>query len=55
MIGRAKIKIVAQDYFAKTLTEGMNFEFCEGPRRIGTGTIECVVNDKLEKPAGNTT
>ncbi len=45
----AKIKILSPDYFANSLTEGMNFEFREGARVIGTGQIKYIVNDKLEK------
>jgi len=45
----AKIKILSPDYFADCLTEGMNFEFREGPTLIGTGQIKYIVNDKLEK------
>jgi translation elongation factor EF-Tu-like GTPase len=51
---KAKIKILSPDYFAQTLTEGMEFEFREGATVIGTGKIEYIVNEKLEKPAGNT-
>lgn len=45
----AKIKILAADYFAGCLAEGMTFEFREGPRVIGTGIIKQIINDKLEK------
>lgn len=45
----AKIKILSPDYFAHSLTEGMNFEFREGSTLIGTGQIKYIVNDKLEK------
>jgi hypothetical protein len=31
----------------------MEFEFREGATVIGTGQIKDIVNDKLEKPAGN--
>jgi hypothetical protein len=51
---KAKIKILSPDHFAHTLTEGMEFEFMEGATIIGTGKIEYIVNEKLEKPAGNT-
>ncbi|SHH79378.1 EF-Tu C-terminal domain-related protein [Winogradskyella jejuensis] len=50
---KAKIKILSPDYFAHTLIEGMEFEFREGATTIGTGKIEYIVNEKLEKPAGN--
>ena len=50
---KAKIKILSPDHFAHTLTEGMEFEFREGATIIGTGKIEYIVNEKLEKPAGN--
>ncbi|WP_413534113.1 hypothetical protein [Empedobacter brevis] len=45
----AKIKILSPDYFADSLIEGMNFEFREGAKLIGTGEIKYLVNDKLEK------
>lgn len=45
----AKMKISSPNYFADCLTEGMNFEFREGPTIIGTGQIKYIVNDKLEK------
>ncbi len=45
---KAKIKILSPDYFAGRLTEGMNFEFREGSRIIGTGEIKSIINDKLE-------
>ena len=47
----AKIKIIASDYFANLLTEGMKFEFMEGPILIGIGEIKNIINDKLEKKA----
>lgn len=50
---KAKIKIFSPDHFAYTLTEGMEFEFREGATIIGIGKIEYIVNEKLEKPAGN--
>jgi hypothetical protein len=50
---KAKIKISSPVFFTKKLDEGMKFEFCEGETIIGTGTIEYIVNEKLEKPAGN--
>lgn len=51
---KAKIKILSPDYFAHSLSDGMEFEFREGETLIGTGKIEYIVNEKLEKPAGNT-
>ena len=51
---KAKIKILSPDRFAHTLSEGMEFEFKEGATIIGTGKIEYIINDKSEKPAGNT-
>ena len=50
---RAKIKILSPNHFAHTLTEGIEFQFREGATIIGTGKIEYIVNEKLEKPAGN--
>ena len=46
---KAKIKILSTDYFAHTLTEGMEFEFREGTTIIGKGKIESIVNEKLKK------
>ena len=46
---KAKIKILSPNYFAGCLTEGMQFEFLEGATVIGTGKINYIVNDKLEK------
>lgn len=45
----AKIKIASPDYFAGCLSEGMVFEFCEGPRTVGRGCVKYIVNDRLEK------
>ena len=47
----AKIKIIASNYFANLLTEGMKFEFMEGPILIGIGEIKNIINHKLEKKA----
>ncbi len=44
----AKVKILSPDYFAGTLTEGMEFEFREGEKTIGKGEIKYIVNDKLD-------
>nr|WP_315423359.1 hypothetical protein [uncultured Pedobacter sp.] len=44
-----EIKIVSADYFAGKLTEGMEFEFREGSRAVGTGKITHVVNELLRK------
>lgn len=49
----AEIKITSLDYFANKLTEGMEFEFREGPRVIGTGEIKHIINDKLKKTGDN--
>ncbi|WP_316818033.1 hypothetical protein [Pedobacter nyackensis] len=45
----AEIRILGVDYFANKLTEGMEFEFREGSRVIGTGKIKIIINDKLKK------
>jgi hypothetical protein len=45
----AKIKLLSSGYFAGCLTLGMEFEFREGAKIIGTGEIKYIVNDKLEK------
>lgn len=49
----AKIKIFSAEYFANKLTEGMQFEFREGNKIIGTGLIKQIINERLKKPAGN--
>jgi hypothetical protein len=46
---KAKIKILSPDLFRNALTEDMEFEFREGAIIIGTGKIEYIINDKLEK------
>ncbi|PHN06043.1 hypothetical protein [Flavilitoribacter nigricans] len=43
----AEIEILAKDYFAGKLREGMRFEFSEGSRLMGTGKILRMVNLKL--------
>jgi len=48
-IVEARIKILSVDYFANCLTEGMDFEFREGDKIIGTGKIKKILNDKLKK------
>jgi len=48
---KAEINIIAVDRFAFKLEEGMTFEFNEGSRRIGTGKILAIVNEKLNKNA----
>lgn len=45
----AEIKILSVDFFANSLTEGMEFEFREGLAIIGTGKIKHIINDKLKK------
>lgn len=44
----AEIKIVSIDHFAPRLHVGLIFEFMEGNRIIGTGTIKYIVNDELK-------
>jgi hypothetical protein len=45
----AKIRILSVDYFANKLTEGMQFEFREGDKVIGTGLIKQIINERLKK------
>jgi len=45
----AEIRIIAVDYFAHRLSEGMLFEFGEGSTIIGTGEIIQIVNQRLKK------
>jgi hypothetical protein len=45
----AEIEILAVDFFAGQLTEGMDFEFREGSRIIGVGTISKILNERLKK------
>jgi hypothetical protein len=44
----AEIKVVSIDHFAPRLHVGLTFEFMEGNRIIGTGTIKYIVNDELK-------
>lgn len=46
---RAEITIVSDAYFKYQLSEGMDFEFREGPNIIGHGTILKIVNTELQK------
>ncbi len=46
---KAKIKVLSPNYFTHKLTEGMEFEFREGATIIGSGKIEYIINEKLEK------
>jgi translation elongation factor EF-Tu-like GTPase len=45
----AEIQIIAVEFFANQLTEGMGFEFREGSRVIGDGTISKILNERLKK------
>lgn len=45
----AKIRILSVDYFTNKLTQGMQFEFREGDKIIGTGYIKQIINEKLKK------
>jgi hypothetical protein len=45
----AEIKILSVDFFANSLTEGMDFEFREGATIIGTGKIKHIINERLKK------
>ena len=45
----AEIKILSVDFFTNKLVEGMEFEFREGAKVIGTGKIKNIINDKLKK------
>lgn len=49
----AEIKIASVDYFINKLTEGMEFEFREGPRVIGTGKIKHIINNRLKRSVDN--
>lgn len=44
----AEIKIVSIDHFAPRLHVGLTFDFMEGEKIIGTGTIKYLINDKLK-------
>lgn len=46
---KASIKIASVDFFAAKLTEGMEFEFKEGSKVIGTGKILTILNYQLKK------
>ena len=45
----AEIQLASPDFFESNLTEGMDFEFLEGSRIIGTGEIKLIINDRLRK------
>jgi hypothetical protein len=46
---RAQIRILDHVTFKNSLTNGMKFEFCEGPRVVGTGEIVEIKNEELKK------
>jgi hypothetical protein len=43
----AEIKIIGDEHFAERLYEGLEFDFREGDRIIGTGKITRILNEKL--------
>ncbi|NHA05719.1 elongation factor Tu [Mucilaginibacter sp. HC2] len=45
----AEITIIAVPFFAGKLYSGLQFEFREGARIIGTGTITNILNKDLER------
>lgn len=45
----AEIKLLTTDFLENRLTEGMNFEFREGSKIIGTGEIKTIINERLKK------
>ena len=45
----AEITIIPTDYFKGQLYEGLEFEFKEGPRLIGNGTITKILNASLSR------
>lgn len=45
----AAIRIISVEYFAGKLFKGLTFEFLEGSRLIGTGTITEIINEQLRK------
>lgn len=45
----AEIRILSVHIFKNSLEEGMEFEFREGPRITGIGTITKIVNENLRK------
>ena len=45
----AEIMLISVEYFANKLTVGMEFEFLEGSRLIGTGKIKHIKNEMLKK------
>lgn len=49
----AKIALLAHVLFAKELEVGQTFEFLEGARLIGRGTVIEVINEELKKPVAN--
>ncbi len=46
---QAEIKIISTDYFKEHLYDGLEFEFREGARVIGTGRITKILNKSLQR------
>ena len=44
----AEIQLLSPDIFENKLIEGMDFEFREGSRIIGTGEIKKIINERLK-------
>ena len=44
----AEIAILSVEFFQNQLTEGMEFDFREGQRIIGTGKIKKIINERLK-------
>ena|ERR1019366_770914 len=45
----AEIKLLSPRFFINSLTVGMEFEFREGARVMGTGKIQRILNEELRK------
>ena len=45
----AEIEVLSSNIFENNLSEGMTFEFREGSKIIGAGTIKQIINVRLKK------
>lgn len=47
-----EIELLTCEIFENKLTEGMDFEFIEASRIIGTGKVKIIINERLKKARG---
>jgi translation elongation factor EF-Tu-like GTPase len=46
---KAKIRLLAPEFFTNALTEGTSFDFSQGEKIIGTGIINQIINIELKR------